>query len=87
MDDVARPGTVIDSQTGEEHGCLDGPEGCGGEVAFRMPLSGTGRAFARCDTHWEKRLDWQEEHNRKYPTLQPSNFDPSYAGERWYEDY
>lgn len=37
--------------------CLDGPRGCVGAVEHRMPLSGTGRAFPRCDAHWDARLD------------------------------
>lgn len=68
--------------------CLEaGPE-CRGPVEYRMPLSGTGRAFPRCDHHWDKRLDEQERINRSYPDspLAPSWFDPTYAGERWDED-
>jgi len=67
--------------------CLDGPEGCGGAVEYRAPLSATGRSFPRCERHWEERLDRQDEINRRYPTLAPSDFDPAYAGERWEEDY
>lgn len=66
--------------------CLDGPEGCKGPVEYRMPLSPSGRAFPRCDRHWEKRLEEQERINQRYPFLQPADFDPSYAGERWSED-
>ena len=66
--------------------CLDGPEGCQGEVEFRFPLSVTGKSFPRCDYHWFKRLEVQEEINARYPTLPPSDFDPTYAGERWDED-
>jgi hypothetical protein len=69
--------------------CLEaGPE-CRGKVEFRMPLSGTGRAFPRCDHHWEKRLDTQERINRNYPDspIAPAWFDPTAAGEHWDEDY
>ncbi len=66
--------------------CLDGPTGCEGTVEYRLPLSATGRSFPRCDAHWAKRLAFQEETNRKYPTLPPADFDPLYAGERWEED-
>jgi len=52
-----------------------------------MPLSGTGKAFPRCDKHWEQRLDKQEDINRRYPVNAPQDFDPSYAGEHWDEDY
>lgn len=74
---------------GEKLLCLeydpDDPD-CSGPVEYRMPLSGSGRSFPRCDKHWAVRLDVQEEINRKYPTNQPSDFDPAYAGERWDED-
>lgn len=66
--------------------CMNGPEECEGTPEFRMPLSGTGRSFVRCDGHWAKRLDVQEGIDRRYPTHQPSDFDPAYAGESWYED-
>jgi hypothetical protein len=67
--------------------CLDGNKGgCSGPVEYRFALSPSGRQFPRCDAHWAKRLDEQEEINRKYPALQPSNFDEMDAGERWYED-
>lgn len=38
--------------------CLDGPEGCGGEVAFHW--TGGTRAFPRCDVHFEERFEEQE---------------------------
>lgn len=63
---------------------------CTGAVEYRMPLSGTGRSFPRCDGHWSKRLDKQEEITRRYAPesdVPPSDFDPSYAGECWNEDY
>lgn len=70
--------------------CLDSHRGdCDGLVELRMPLSGTGRAFPRCDRHWERRLDQQEEINRKYApdsSVPPLDFDPCYAGERWSDD-
>lgn len=66
--------------------CLDGPDGCEGDVEYRMPLSGTGRSFPRCEKHWEERLDRQAEIDERYPAQQPSDFDPAYAGESWDED-
>jgi len=66
--------------------CLEHGPDCSGEVEYRMPLSGTGRAFPRCDAHWSKRLDEQDRINRTYPQTAPSDFDPSYAGESWDED-
>lgn len=68
--------------------CLDRGDDCRGEVEYRMPLSGTGRAFPRCDAHWEKRLEVQDGINRRYGGVcPPSDFDPLYAGERWDEEY
>ena len=63
--------------------CLDGPEGCEGVVEYRDALSGTGRMFPRCDKHWDHPLNQQAEINRRYPEQQPSDFDPTYAGESW----
>lgn len=65
------------------------PSECEGVVEYRMSLSPTGRAFPRCEKHWQKRLDWQEDHNSKYPDSDaaPSWFDPANAGERWNDDY
>lgn len=67
--------------------CLNHHEGdCAGAVEYRMPLSGTGRSFPRCDKHWSDRLDVQEGINRRYPTRAPADFDPGYAGECWDEE-
>lgn len=70
--------------------CLDSHPGeggqCEGPVEYRMPLSGTGRSFPRCEKHWESRLDFQQHIMERYPETQPSDFDPAYAGERWDED-
>lgn len=65
--------------------CLDGPDGCTGNVEYRMALSGTGRSFPRCDKHWEERVHTQEKIDERYPQMQPSDFDPYYAGESWEE--
>jgi hypothetical protein len=69
--------------------CLDAgpdPDGCEGAIEYRMPLSGTGRSFPRCEKHWGERLDRQREIDERYPVHQPADFDPSYAGEVWSED-
>jgi hypothetical protein len=73
---------------GEPCKCLDdhGDNTCRGPVEYRFALSATGKSFPRCDAHWGLRLDEQERINTRYPTLQPADFDPSYAGERWDED-
>ena len=69
--------------------CINGPVECSGRVEFRMPLSGTGKSFPRCDAHWSKRLDLEEELRRNYPDspIPPPWFDPTYAGEHWNDDY
>jgi hypothetical protein len=69
--------------------CLDSgreDDPCSGAVEYRMPLSGTGRSFPRCERHWEQRLKTQEEINERYPYHQPPDFDPMDAGEAWGED-
>lgn len=68
--------------------CLDdhGEGTCSGPVEFRFALSPSGRQFPRCDRHWAERLDEQERINERYPVMQPHDFDPMYAGERWDED-
>ena len=75
--------------------CLDnrGDDECRGAVEYRMPLSGSGRSFIRCDKHWSDRLDTQDRLRRDYgvgssPGVSPPSwFDSSYAGESWDEDY
>lgn len=66
--------------------CLNESEECAGRVEYRTALSGTGQPFPRCDHHWDLRLAEQDRINRMYPDQQPEDFDPSYAGESWYED-
>ena len=68
--------------------CLDRGRGdCSGDVEYRDALSATGVRFPRCDVHWEVRLHEQDKINERYPYHEPSDFDPSYAGERWSDDY
>lgn len=69
--------------------CLDEHKGgCEGQVELRPSLTGTGTRIARCDAHWQARLDWQEDHDRVYPDgpTPPAWFDPEAAGERWEDD-
>jgi hypothetical protein len=76
--------------TTSEAECMNRHEGgCSGPVEYRMPLSGTGRSFPRCDGHWAERLDVQEGIDRRYPDspFPPADFDPTYAGETWDNDY
>lgn len=68
--------------------CLDRHKtACSGPVEYRMALSATGVSFPRCEKHWIERLDVQDGINARYPAQQPADFDPSYAGETWDEDY
>lgn len=69
--------------------CLNAGPDCKGAVEFRMPLSGTGKSFPRCDKHWDDRLDTQRGIDERYPDspMPPADFDPSYAGESWNGDY
>jgi hypothetical protein len=55
---------------------------CQGEVQHRL----IGK-YPRCDYHYQRRLKLEDEINRKYPYHQPADFDPTYAGERWDDDY
>ncbi len=67
--------------------CLEHGADCAGAVEYREALSDTGRRFPRCDHHWDLRLIDQERIVARYPINAPSDFDPSYAGERWDDDY
>lgn len=67
--------------------CLDGPNGCGGPVELRVTPDRTdGRPFARCEVHFEARLDSAERILELTSAVPAPWFDPSYAGERWDED-
>lgn len=67
--------------------CLDHGDTCGGKVEYRVPLSGTGRSYPRCDYHWAVRLEEQERIDEAYgSTTPPAWFDPTYAGEVWSEE-
>ena len=47
--------------------CLDyNPDECEGLVEYRMPMSGTGRSFARCGFHFDVRMDMQQRISRDY---------------------
>jgi hypothetical protein len=70
----------------EDMECLDKSAECAGAVEYRMPLSGTGRSFPRCDKHWSDRLDVQRGIDERYPSHPPQDWSPLDAGESWYED-
>ena len=68
--------------------CLDdGDKQCIGDIEYREALSGTGISYPRCNFHWDMRLDREDQINDRYPYHQPADFDPTYAGERWDDDY
>ena len=70
--------------------CLDrSPRSeCAGPVEYRVTPDRTdGKAFPRCEKHFEARLDSAE---RNMELLSPAPapwFDPANAGEHWDEDY
>lgn len=70
----------------DELSCLNRHEGgCQGEVSQHPSLAGTGTLIARCDRHYEKYVEADQELRAVYPDspIAPSWFDPTYAGERW----
>lgn len=64
--------------------CIDGPDGCAGEVQQRWPGYGQ-RTWPRCERHDRQR---RQRERRADPDsiLAPHDFDPEYAGERWEHD-
>lgn len=71
-----------------EEPCVNDSQWCGGAVRWREPLSGSGRSFPRCDVHWDERMLFEEQVQRRYPMRPPSDWSPLDAGESWDEqDY
>jgi hypothetical protein len=68
--------------------CLDdsGRTPCSGEIEYRFAMSASGRSFPRCQKHFDAALDSYYDTQRRYPRNAPSDFDPSYAGERWEDE-
>lgn len=82
------------NQKGKEmDDCLDSDSQtpCEGEVTEYYALSGSGLTYARCERHYGEyveRVQPKMDHiSRRYPEHAPADFDPSYAGESWDEDY
>lgn len=74
--------------------CLEGPEGCKGEVAFReVPgreaFGLAPRSFPRCEAHYERACEVAQQTAERYGSIAPpSDFSPLDAGESWDEgDY
>lgn len=78
--------TTDTTDTTDTPECIESGEECTGKVEFRTALSGTGKSFPRCDSHWSKRLDFQDGLNQRYPKHPPSDWSPMDAGESWDED-
>lgn len=68
--------------------CMDSGKGnCVGPVEMRLRPSDF-KEFPRCNHHAGEWYLEQERIQRTYGGVSaPSGFDPSYAGERWDEDY
>lgn len=67
--------------------CLEEGPDCEGPVEYHLnPDRDDLKAFPRCEAHQQRRLERAEEHRKKYPTIEPADFDPGYAGERWEEE-
>lgn len=69
--------------------CLDGHDGeCAGPVEYHQnPYSDSFKAWPRCDRHFDLYVERMQGIAQRYPVNAPSDFDPSYAGERWDDDY
>jgi len=81
-------GKIVYDEYGDPVACLDGHgngEGCSGPVEWWMTPS-TWKSWPRCTKHGERRMEQDEQTRQRYPTMEPSDFDPSYAGERWNDD-
>lgn len=72
----------------EQLECLNQSDGtCEGDVEYRESMTGTGTPMKRCHKHQADALERLAENRRRYPVHPPADFDPTYAGERWDEDY
>lgn len=65
--------------------CLDSDDFCEGKVELHT-TDGT-NYWARCEYHQELRVEREAEIRERYPYNAPSDFDSSYAGERWDDEY
>jgi hypothetical protein len=74
--------------SGEELICLDESPECAGAVEWTTtPDRDDFKHFPRCTFHHKKRLDAAERNRGWRSDVPPAWFDPTYAGERWDEDY
>lgn len=92
MGDMSNPTeTTILDEYGDPIECLDdrGEGTCRGPVEYHSVDPGRASAVPRCDHHWGERLRRRENSIEAYENsdVAPGWFDPTYAGERWDEDY
>lgn len=69
-DALEAAGIAVDASDAEESGdrlpplnyddCLEGPDGCTGDIEYREALSITSKRFPRCDKHWHERLQLED---------------------------
>lgn len=69
--------------------CLHGPDGCAGPVELRSPGYGY-QIWPFCKRHGAERIQREHDAIGRYgnpcsPCV-PSDFEPTYAGERWSQD-
>lgn len=68
--------------------CLEQGPDCKGKVEWHLnPDKVDFKTFPRCEHHQKIRLDQAEKNLELLSDIEPGWFDPSYAGERWHEDY
>lgn len=69
-----------------ENGNPSKPDCEGAMVSYLTPL---GTKIVRCELHQEEADARAEAHNNNYPDshMAPEWFDPTFAGERWDDDY
>lgn len=69
--------------------CLEISDDCFGPVEYHSIDPGRQRGFPRCARHWRLRVKRRENSIELYADsdVAPSWFDPSYAGERWDDEY
>jgi hypothetical protein len=76
-----------DRRTDFQHECLRRGDGkCQGEVSGRASYGGTGTMIYECVFHMDESAEKNQALRERYPEHQPADFDPTYAGESWYED-
>jgi hypothetical protein len=73
--------------TCEQAICIDGPADCAGPIELRTTPDRTdGKHFARCEHHFDVRMESVARTLELTSPARPAWFDESYAGERWDED-